>query len=125
MPSTVTAKPFCGPSPAVSTHTTVEEDTHAVVAQLVNPSRIDGVTSNDPKLIPDTVALCPAEVAALSSETKLTKGAAHEKHQNHVGRSLAHHTCTSLQYRGARRGSYMANQGKLKQNQSSSADRRS
>ena len=94
MPSTVTAKPFCGPSPDASTHTTVDEDAHAVVAQLVNPSRIDGVTSSDPKLIPDTVALCPAEVAALSSEMKLTEGAAHdEKLKHHVGRSLAHHTC--------------------------------
>lgn len=93
MPSTVTAKSFCGPSPDASTHTTVEEDAHAVVAQLVNLSRIDGVTSSDPKLIPDTVALCPAEVAALSSEMKLTEGAANEKHQNHVGRSPTHRTC--------------------------------
>jgi hypothetical protein len=76
MPSTVTAKSFCGPSPDASTHTTVEEDAHAVVAQLVNLSRIDGVTSSDPKLIPDTLALCPAEVAALSSKMKLTEGAA-------------------------------------------------
>jgi len=103
MPSTVTAKSFCGPSPNASTHTTVEEDAHAVVAQLVNLSRIDGVTSSDPKLMPDTVALCPAEVAALSSEMKLTEGAAHEKRQKPRWSLACAPHLQSLQYRGVRR----------------------
>ena len=93
IPSTVTCKSFSGPSPAASRQTTEEAEAHDVLEQLVKPTRFDGVTSSDPKLIPDTVALCPAEVAALSSETKLTEGAANEKHQNHVGRSPTHRTC--------------------------------
>jgi hypothetical protein len=75
-PSTVTRKSFSGPSPAASRQTTEEAEAHDAVTQPVKPTRIDGVTSREPKLIPDTVKLYPAVAAALSSAAKLTEGAA-------------------------------------------------
>ena len=97
MPSTDTAKSFCGPSPAANRNTADEEDAHAVVAQVVTPNRIDGVTSSDPKLIPDTVTLYPADAAALISEMKLAEGAAHRRN-THAS------NCNPFQYRGAHTG---------------------
>ena len=57
-------------------HTTEEADDHDAVTQLVKLTRLDGVTSRDPKLIPDTVTLHPAVATPFSSATKLTEGAA-------------------------------------------------
>ena len=75
-PSTVTRKSFSGPSPAASRQTTEEAEAHDVLGQLVKPTRFDGVTSREPKLIPDTVTLYPAVATPLSSAVKLTEGAA-------------------------------------------------
>jgi len=57
-------------------HTTEEADAHDAVKQLVKLTRLEGVASSDPKLIPDTVTLHPAVATALSSAMKLTEGAA-------------------------------------------------
>lgn len=75
-PSTVTRKSFSGPSPAASRQTTEEAEAQDVLGQLVKPTRFDGVTSREPKLIPDTVTLYPAVATPLSSAVKLTEGAA-------------------------------------------------
>jgi len=60
--------------------TTEEADAHDTVKQLVKLTRLEGVTSSDPKLIPDTVTLHPAVATALSSAMKLTEGAAQRDH---------------------------------------------
>ena len=57
VPSTVTRTSRRGPPPAASRQTTVEAEAHDALAQLVEPTRLDGVASREPKLIPDTVTL--------------------------------------------------------------------
>ena len=61
-------------------HTTEEADAHDAVKQLVKLTRLEGVASSDPKLIPDTVTLHPAVATALSSAMKLTEGATQRDH---------------------------------------------
>ena len=61
-------------------HTTEEDEAHDAVKQLVKLTRLEGVTSSDPKLVPDTVTLHPAVATALSSAMKLTEGAAQREH---------------------------------------------
>ena len=73
--ATVATASFASPSPGARRQTVDVDDAHAAVTQLVEPSRHDGVASNDPKPSPDRVKLQPALVTALLSLTKLTTGA--------------------------------------------------
>ena len=91
MPSTVTRKSFRGPSPAASRQTTEEAEAHDALAQLVEPTRFDGVTSSEPKLNPDTVRLYLAVDTPLSSVVKLTEGAA--RFRIHIKRNWNEDLC--------------------------------
>ena len=54
-----------GLEPAATRQRTEVDDPHAAVLQLVSPMSTEGVVSREPKLIPDTVRLCPAVMPAL------------------------------------------------------------
>ena len=86
--ATVATASFASPSPGARRHTVDVDDAHAAVTQLVEPSRHDGVASNDPKPSPDRVKLHPALVTALLSLTKLTTGAG-EQRARQIGNSYS------------------------------------
>ena len=83
-PAAATRISLAAPLPGAAPHTTDDADAQAVVKQLDDETRPEGVALSDPKLIPYTVTPCPAVAAALSSAMKLTAGAGNQRKETLV-----------------------------------------